>query len=106
MVEPTTRYAAPADLARVESSDPSYDGVLFLARLPDGPIHHLNGAAAIVHDVAPGRSAEEVVTAVAQAVGLDPARVDADVRACLADLEALGLIDRVETPPEERVTGG
>lgn len=88
-----TTYAVPAVVARVDGSDLANPGATFLTRLPDGPIHRLNGPAAIVHDIAPGRSLPETVAAVAETVGLDPATVEADVRRCLDDLETLGLLE-------------
>lgn len=99
------RYGVPAVVARVAGSDIGSEGVLFLARMPDGLIHRLNGTAAIIHELAPSRAEGDVVTAVAEAVGLDAAVVDADVRSCLADLVGLGLLERVPAPGQARDDG-
>lgn len=68
------------------------DGVVYVARVPSGPILILEGAAAIVWDAACGHDETSVAERVAHAVGVETADVADDVRAFLADLLGEGLL--------------
>lgn len=76
-------YHRPADIAVVAS-----DEALYLATLPAGPIHVLEGTAALIWEHALERTAADTVASVAAAVCLEPADVDADTRQFLRELVA------------------
>lgn len=74
-------YRRPADIADVWGEES-----LFLASLPSGPIHVLQGTAALIWEHALDRNTVETVASVADAVGLTPDEVDADTRQFLREL--------------------
>jgi hypothetical protein len=68
------------------------DGVVFLARLPDGPIIVLQGTAALIWAEACGPDVGGVVHRVAEQVGRDAADIEHVVDDFLDDLVEQGLL--------------
>ena len=81
------------------------DGDWFVARIPEGPIHWLQGPAALIWDelmLEPGAAhgSTPLVERVAARVNLEPEDVRPDVEAFLDRLAQLGLLEPVS--PEAR----
>lgn len=68
-------------LAHVEA-----DGVVYLARLPRGPITVLDGTAAIIWRAALGRTRAEAVQGLADAWQMDRSTIEQDVTAFIGAL--------------------
>lgn len=70
-------------------------GDWFVARVPEGPIHWLQGSAAVVWDELPADEGDRtgLVERVARRVGLSEDDVRADVEDFVARLVALGLVE-------------
>lgn len=69
------------------------EGVLYLARLPAGPIVRLDGTAAVIWEVATTSDRNRLVPDVAEAFGVSPDAVRGEVEAFVADLVRRGLLD-------------
>ena len=81
------------------------EGGWFVARVPDGPIHCLEGPAALIWDEIVGDEGDAgrsggLVERVALRVHLEPDAVRDDVQGFVARLVALGLVEPVT--PESR----
>jgi hypothetical protein len=70
-----------------------YDGTVYAAPLPDGPIVVLDGIAALIWDEARGGDRESITDRVAGATDAAPDAIRADVEAFVADLVARGLLE-------------
>jgi hypothetical protein len=69
-----------------------FDEKVYVARLPDGPIHVLEGTAALIWSHALALPREQLPAAVADDVEGDPATVRAEVTAFVDDLIHHGLL--------------
>ncbi|HEX2856980.1 MAG TPA: PqqD family protein [Propionibacteriaceae bacterium] len=95
---PDARYRRHRDVAAVED-----EGRWFVARVPDGPIHCLDGPAALIWEELPtsaeaGAERADLVRRVAARAGVDPDAVDGDVADFVARLASLGLLETVSRP--------
>ncbi len=70
-----------------------YDGTVYAARLPDGPIVVLDGIAGLIWSEACGDDRESIVDRVAEATDTAPDAIRADVETFVADLIARGLLE-------------
>lgn len=106
-------YSRPRQVAVVDASTENDDGgapLLYLARLPNGPLVVLEGPGALIWRAAVGGSGdgggsphglpedEAIVASVAGQVGLPAGKIRADVRSFLADLVGRDLLHRAEEP--------
>jgi len=69
-----------------------FDDVVYIARLPGGPIYVLDGAAAAIWDASLQDDAESVVSRVASLFGRPAAEVGAGTEAFVAELVEAGLL--------------
>ena len=95
---PDECYRRHRDVAAVED-----EGRWYVAHLPDGPIHCLEGSAAVIWEELPtsteaaaGRA--DLVLLVAARAGVHPDAVDGDVADFVARLASLGLLETVSLP--------
>lgn len=68
------------------------DGIVYAARLPDGPIVVLDGIAGLIWNEACGGERESIADRVAEATDAAPDAIRADVEAFVAGLVARGLL--------------
>lgn len=68
------------------------EGVVFVARLPDGPILELGGTAALVWRRAFDGPREQIADRVSQDAGTDPAEIRDEVNSFVETLIELGLL--------------
>ena len=73
-------------------AEPSADGRVYLATLPDGPLVCLEGSATVIWREAIGSRASEVAARVAERVGVPVAEVGPDVERFLTELAARGFL--------------
>lgn len=78
---------APADVAWVIE-----DSVVYLARVPQGPIHVLRGISGLIWDLATSGPRDSLAVRVAECVDQPHEVVAADVEAFVADLVDRGLV--------------
>lgn len=71
----------------------AYDGTVYAARLPDGPIVVLDGIAGLIWSEACGGDRESIADRVAEATDAATDAIRADVEAFVADLVARGLLE-------------
>lgn len=81
-------YARPSTIAVVATPD-----ALYLGELPRGPVHVLNGTAALIWEHAVGRTPHQTIASVAEAAGVDADAVRPDVERFLAELEQRRFLD-------------
>jgi hypothetical protein len=70
------------------------DGIVYAARLPDGPVFVLEGVAALIWREACTKSAEPLFHRVAEATDAEAEQVGGHVDAFIQDLIRRGLIQR------------
>ena len=95
---PDVRYRRHRDVAAVVD-----EGRWYVARVPDGPIHCLEGSAAVIWEELPtsteaGAGRPDLVRRVAARAGVDPDAVDGDVADFVARLASLGLLETISRP--------
>lgn len=69
------------------------DGIVYAARLPDGPIVVLDGVAALIWHEACAGGRESIAERVATVTGVEPDVIRADVDAFVADLVKRELLE-------------
>ena len=93
MTSPAAYDIAP-DVAHVDAEEAG-DGACYAAVLPAGPPVVLRDSAAAIWDEArEGGTVAEIAVRVADAVGLDPADIAADVEMFVEELVGWGLLER------------
>lgn len=70
-----------------------YNGIVYAAPLPDGPIMVLDGIAGLIWIEACGGDRESIADRVAEATDATPDAIRADVDAFVAELMARGLLE-------------
>jgi hypothetical protein len=87
-------YAAAADVASILGDEETDDvGVVYVARMPDGPPVVLRDSGALIWEVAVGGGTmDEIVSGVAARTGLPAEAIQADVREFVRELSRLGLL--------------
>jgi hypothetical protein len=87
-------YTAAADVASLLGDEETDDvGVVYVARLPDGPPVVLRDSGAMIWEVAVGGGTmDEIVSGVAARTGLPVQTIESDVREFVRELSRLGLL--------------
>jgi hypothetical protein len=69
------------------------DGAVYIASLPEGPIHVLDGVAAVIWAVARGTDRARIAQEVAEVTAADLGEVRVEVEAFIDDLITRGLLE-------------
>ena len=87
-------FRVPDDIAWIDGTDVGVDEELYLTKVPGGQTVLLAGTARLIWLVA--ADGREVLSGVAEIVGVEPAQIEDDVTRFLADLVSRGLLTREE----------
>lgn len=93
-----SEYRRPRDVGVVDGDSVAggAPGTVYLAHLPNGPLIVLEGSAALIWRTSlatANHSGRSVAVRVAEAMGSDPAAIQADVEAFLRELVTKGLLE-------------